>query len=167
VLELACGAGIWTRHLVRSATTVTAVDAAPEMLARAKAETDLASVRFVEADLFSWQPNRRYDTVFFGFWLSHVPEEHFEPFWSLVDDCLTPGGDVFFFDDNYRTGAEMIEGPASPIVERRLRDGTPFRVVKVPFRADELERRLRGIGWNIVVTPTAGPFYWGAGRRSN
>ena len=165
VLELACGIGIWTQQLVRSAATVTAVDAAPEMLARAKARTDLAPVRFVEADLFSWQPDRRYDTVFFGFWLSHVPEEHFDSFWSLVDDCLRPGGVVFFFDDNYRTEAELIEGTTSPIIERRLSDGTPFRVVKVPFRADELERRLRGIGWNIVVT-AAGPFYWGAGRRS-
>jgi 2-polyprenyl-3-methyl-5-hydroxy-6-metoxy-1,4-benzoquinol methylase len=166
VLELACGTGIWTQQLARSATSVTAVDAAPEMLARAKAQNDSASVRFVEADLFSWQPDRLYDTVFFGFWLSHVPEEHFESFWSLVRECLRPGGDVFFFDDNYRPDAELIEGTTSPIVERRLLDGTRFRVVKVPFRPDELERRLRGIGWNIVVTPTAGPFYWGAGRRS-
>jgi demethylmenaquinone methyltransferase/2-methoxy-6-polyprenyl-1,4-benzoquinol methylase len=165
VLELACGAGIWTQFLVRSATSVTAVDAAPEMLARAKARTDLAAVRFVEADLFSWQPDRRYDTVFFGFWLSHVPEEHFESFWSLVDDCVRPGGDVFFCDDSFRAEAELIEGESSPIVERRLNDGTPFRVVKVPYRAEDLERRLRAMGWNIAVT-AAGPFYWGAGRRS-
>ena len=165
VLELACGAGIWTQFLVRSATTVTAVDAAPEMLARAKARTDLSSVRFVEADLFSWQPDRRFDTVFFGFWLSHVPEEHFDSFWSLVDDCLRPGGDVFFFDDNYRTEAELIQGTSSPIVERRINDGTPFRIIKVPYEAEGLERQLRAMGWNIAVMPTAGPFYWGMGGR--
>jgi len=166
VLELACGTGIWTQQLVRSAKTVTALDAAPEMLARAKARTDLAAVRFIEADLFSWRPDRRYDAVFFGFWLSHVPEEHFDSFWSLVDDCLRPGGGVFFFDDNYRTEAELIQGTSSPIVERRINDGTPFRIIKVPFQAEGLERRLRAMGWNILVTPTAGPFYWGAGRRS-
>src|SRR5262249_54384871 len=37
VLELACGPGFWTEILVGHATSVTAVDAAPEMLARAKA----------------------------------------------------------------------------------------------------------------------------------
>src|SRR5262245_43875266 len=37
VLELACGPGAWTALLLRHATHVTAVDAAPEMLARAKA----------------------------------------------------------------------------------------------------------------------------------
>jgi len=57
VLELACGAGIWTQHLVRSATTVTAVDAAPEMLARAR--SGVAPARFIEADLFSGRPDRR------------------------------------------------------------------------------------------------------------
>ena len=36
ILELACGSGIWTERLLRSATTVTAVDGAPEMLAHAR-----------------------------------------------------------------------------------------------------------------------------------
>jgi 2-polyprenyl-3-methyl-5-hydroxy-6-metoxy-1,4-benzoquinol methylase len=165
VLELACGAGIWTQGLARSATSITAVDAAPEMLARARARDGVESVDFVQADLFAWRPDRHYDTVFFGFWLSHVPEEHFESFWSLVGECLRPGGNVFFFDDNYREEAELIEGKSSPIVERRTKDGTPFRLVKVPFRAEDLQRRLRAIGWDIVVTPTAGPFYRGTGGR--
>src|SRR6266511_3494592 len=29
--------------------------------------------RFIRADIFEWVPDRRYDVVFFGFWLSHVP----------------------------------------------------------------------------------------------
>jgi hypothetical protein len=29
-------------------------------------------------------PDRRYDVVFFGFWLSHVPLERFDAFWSMV-----------------------------------------------------------------------------------
>jgi len=37
VLELACGIGVWTELLLRHATSVTAVDASPEMLAIASA----------------------------------------------------------------------------------------------------------------------------------
>lgn len=165
VLELACGPGTWTERLIGSAKTVTAVDAAPEMLARASTHVRSALVRFVEADLFSWRPDRRYDTVVFGFWLSHVPEELFQSFWSLVADCLEPGGRVFFFDDNHRTPEELIEGATSPVVERRLNDGTPFRVIKVPYEPADLERRLRDLNWDITVTPTSGPFYWGTGGR--
>lgn len=88
VLELACGPGTWTGVLAGYATSVTAVDAAPEMLAAAAANVASDRVRFLDADLFGWSPDRRYDVVFFGFWLSHVPPERFASFWSLVADCL-------------------------------------------------------------------------------
>lgn len=112
VLEFACGSGVWTEVLLRTAKTVTALDAAPEMLARAKARLSSASVRFVEADLFSWRPDRRHDSVVFGFWLSHVPESHFDNFWSLVADCLEPDGRVFFFDDNTELRQSSSKAPA-------------------------------------------------------
>ncbi|WP_327295255.1 MULTISPECIES: hypothetical protein [unclassified Streptomyces] len=46
---------------------MTAVDAAAEVLALAGTRTASPTVQFVEADLFEWQPPRRYDTVFFAF----------------------------------------------------------------------------------------------------
>ncbi|MEV5894893.1 class I SAM-dependent methyltransferase [Nonomuraea fuscirosea] len=167
VLELACGQGAWTTRLLRHATDVTAVDASPEMLAIARARTaDDERVRFVQADLFGWRPDRRYDVVFFGFWLSHVPAERFPAFWSLVADCLEPEGRVFFVDDAYRTADKLIEGERSSTIRRRLLDGTAYRIVKVPHRPRDLERRLARIGRRIEVRPTSGPFYWGAGSRA-
>jgi hypothetical protein len=61
--------------------------------------------------------------VFFGFWLSHVPLGLFEPFWSLVADCLEPGGRVFFVDDAARTPDELVEGESSSIIRRVLPSG--------------------------------------------
>jgi SAM-dependent methyltransferase len=165
VLELACGPGVWTGQLLRDATDVTAVDASPEMLAIAATRVDDQRVRIVQADLFTWVPDRRYDVVFFGFWLSHVPPERFASFWSLVADCLTEDGRVFFADDGYRTPDELVDGPSSSTIQRRLGDGTPHRLVKVPHRPPDLEQQLRRIGWDITVRSTSGPFYWGAGTR--
>lgn len=163
VLELACGPGRWTEHLATSARSLTAIDASPEMLRRAMGREATDSVRFIEADLFTWEPTRRYDAVFFGFWISHVPDERFEAFWAMVARCLNPGGQVFFADDHHRTEAELIEGEDSPVVERRLNDGTTYLAIKVPHQPAELETRLRRLGWDITVTGTPGPFYWGAG----
>jgi trans-aconitate methyltransferase len=57
VLELACGPGVWTPQLLRHASDVTALDASGEMLAIAASRVPAdAPVRFVEADLFNWQP---------------------------------------------------------------------------------------------------------------
>lgn len=166
VLELACGPGTWTPQLLRHAGDVTAVDASPEMLAIAASRiADGTRVRFVEADLFAWEPDRRYDVVFMGCWLSHVPAERFESFWSLVATALAPQGRVFFVDDHYRTPEELVEGPASSTIQRRTPDGAAYRIVKVPYEPPELEGRLRELGWDITVTPTAGPFFWGAGSR--
>ena len=166
VLELACGPGVWTGQLLRHATEVTAVDASAEMLAIAADRVRDGRVRFVQADLFSWVPDRRYDVVFMGFWISHVPAERFESFWAMVGDCLGSGGRVFFADDAYRTPDELIEGPSSATIRRRLDDGSSYRIVKVPHQPADLERQLRRLGWDITVTSTAGPFYWGAGSKS-
>jgi SAM-dependent methyltransferase len=165
VLELACGPGVWTGQLLRHASDITAVDASAEMLAIAADRTGDERVRFVQADLFAWKPDRRYDVVFIGFWLSHVPPERFAAFWSLVADCLRPGGRVFFADDSHRTSSEPVAGPSSATIRRQLGDGTPYRLVKVPYRPADLEKQLARLGWHIKVTPTSGPFYWGAGSR--
>ena len=166
VLELACGPGAWTEVLLRHATSVTAVDAAPEMLVRAKARVGENRVRFIQADLFMWTPDRRYDVVFFGFWLSHVPLDRFESFWTLIASCLEPTGRVFFVDDAHRTPDELIEGEASSTIRRQLDDGTSYRAVKVPYRPADLEQRLTRLGWRIHVTQTSGPFYWGTGTAA-
>jgi SAM-dependent methyltransferase len=169
VLELACGPGLWTGQLLRHATDITAVDASPEMLAIAAARTREAGgerVRFVQADLFTWAPDRRYDVVFIGFWLSHVPLERFASFWSMVGDALKEDGRVFLADDAYRTPDELVEGESSSTIRRRLDDGTSYRLVKVPHTPPDLEQRLRQLGWNIKVTGTFWPVYWGAGSRA-
>jgi len=167
VLELACGPGTWTPQLLRHADTLTSVDGSPEMVRLAAAAVPPGSVRFVEADLFRWRPDRRYDVVFFGFWLSHVPLERFEAFWSLVAECLKPGGRVLFVDDAFRTPDELVEGERSSLIQRRLTDGRTYRAVKVPHTPKELEGRLTEMGWRIRVAASAsGPFFWGAGTRA-
>lgn len=163
VLELACGPGTWTPLLAAHADTLTAVDASPEMLEVAAARVADSRVRFLQAELFSWEPDRRYDTVFFGFWLSHVPLERFARLWALVERCLKPGGRVAFVDDAYRTSEELVEGERSSLIQRRLSDGTAFRAVKVPHTPASLEARLRALGWDIAVHYLTEPFFWGAG----
>jgi SAM-dependent methyltransferase len=83
VLELACGTGHWTPLLAARARSVTALDAAPEALALARQRVKGLPVEFIQTDVFAWEPPRRYDTVFFAFWLTHVPPARFADF--LVD----------------------------------------------------------------------------------
>ncbi len=163
VLELACGPGTWTGMLTRSAASVTALDGAPEMLSIARAARPEDNVRFVEADIFDWRPDRRYDGVFFGFWLSHVPAARFAAFWAKLADCLTPAGWVVFVDDAYRSADELVYGDDASVIQRTLADGSRHRIVKMTHTAAGLQRQLAGLGWHFQMRELA-PFFWGVGR---
>jgi len=167
VLELACGTGLWTERLVPHADSVMAIDASPEVLAINRARVGGAKVRYVQADLLHWTPDGQYDTVFFGFWLSHVPPERFDAFWDLVRDSLAPGGRVFFVDSLHEptsTAADhRLEDAKSTATVRRLNDGREFRIVKVFYDPEELTRKLEGLGWRFTVSPTENYFLYGCG----
>jgi SAM-dependent methyltransferase len=167
VLELACGTGQWTKRLAAGADSVTAVDASPEVLAINRSKVGDARVRYVEADLFAWRPNELYDTVFFAFWLSHVPPERFERFWAVVAESLAPAGRVFFIEDRPTLAAEERTVPGEPeyVVERELLDGRTYRAVKA-FRDPEwIRQRLAALGWEAEVE-TVGPcFFYGIAQR--
>jgi ubiquinone/menaquinone biosynthesis C-methylase UbiE len=162
VLELACGTGLWTVELARHATSVTAVDASPEVLGINRARIQEAGhetpVRYVEADLFDWRPDAAYDAVFFGFWLSHVPPERFDAFWELVRSALRPGGRVFFVDSLGPETPDEKERPARDphdyTTTRQVEDGREFRIVKVFYNPAALERRLTDLGWRLSVRTT-------------
>ena len=75
VLEIACGTGHWTRYAAEVATSVTAIDTAPAMLAIARAKlADLARVTVVAADAYRLDElGGRYTGGLGMQWLSHVP----------------------------------------------------------------------------------------------
>ncbi|WP_433796292.1 class I SAM-dependent methyltransferase [Actinoplanes sp. CA-252034] len=167
VLELACGTGQWTAELARHATTVTAVDAAPEALAICRRRVEGAAVHLVEADLFTWRPRERYDFVFFSAWLSHVPPQRFDDFWALVADCLTPDGRVFVIDE--LPAVATVEHPApgqpAPAVRRELTTGQAFRAVKVLHSPDELRASLGALGWDTDIATVGWRFFHASLRR--
>jgi SAM-dependent methyltransferase len=73
--------------------------------------------------------------------------------------------EMLFADDAYRTPDELLEGPSSSTIRRQIPNGTAYRIVKVPYQPADLERELHQLGWDIKVSVTAGPFYWGAESR--
>lgn len=175
VLELACGTGLWTRHLVEQSDHVVAVDASPEMIehnaARMAGRDD---VSYVEADVFALPDDvvvgrGPYDTVFFSFWLSHVPPDRMASFWSTVERALVPGGRAVFIDN--RWGDDSWRGrsrPTAPIESRTdLSSGRAYNIVKVYYEADDLMALLDGLGWDAEVSAT-GPSLlvgWARPRR--
>jgi demethylmenaquinone methyltransferase/2-methoxy-6-polyprenyl-1,4-benzoquinol methylase len=168
VLELACGTGEWTRELAGHASQLTAIDAAPEVLAIASARVGDNRVRFIQDDIFRWRPDRRYDVVFFSAWLSHVPPQRFARFWELVGDCLAPRGRVFLIDELPAVAEheQPIAAAVAPTVERPLRGGTRYRAVKVFYEPGDLCRRLARLGWRTSIQPVGWRFFYAIAERT-
>lgn len=172
VLDLAAGTGLWTERLATRATSVTAVDASPEALvfnrSRLAAAHNEARVSYVVADLFAWTPEILYDGVFFGFWLSHIPPERFDEFWSFLRSCLAPDASVCFVDSRYDPTStardHRLEGEDATTVSRKLDDGREFRIYKLFYRASSLIPRLSRLGWNAEIQETERYFLYGVAR---
>ena len=168
VLELACGTGHGTPLLAARARSVTALDAAPEALALARRRVQGPPVEFIEADVFAWEPSRRFDTVFFAFWLTHVPSTRFAAFWSMVGRALAGWVGLLHRRPRPGTGQRTIRaGPGGPGGLAPLRDGSEHRVVKVYYAPDELTARLAELGWSAEIRETSTPLLVGTARRTS
>src|SRR5579883_589226 len=171
VLELAPGTGIWTERLLRTAASITAVDASPEMIAINRARVASDRVSYVQADLFKWHPTRTYDAVCFCFWISHVPLERLHTFLSMVAEALRPGGKIFFVDGRREptgTAADhQLPAEDEQVMTRRLNDGREFQIVKNFYEPASLAPSFAAAGLDVKVCETATYFLYGYGPSEN
>jgi demethylmenaquinone methyltransferase/2-methoxy-6-polyprenyl-1,4-benzoquinol methylase len=186
VLEFAGGTGNWTAKLVPVSESITVVDASPEAVAIARDKVRDPKVTWVIADIFRHEPDHPYDTVFFSFWLSHVPPERFIEFWALVGRCLSPNGRVFFIDNAHPSlsgdipehgklwsastasslaGIDSRTDLVTGISTRLAADGSTYDLVKVWRTSEELQTQLSALGWNIEAATTETAFIYGYGSK--
>jgi 2-polyprenyl-3-methyl-5-hydroxy-6-metoxy-1,4-benzoquinol methylase len=164
VLELACGTGLWTKHLASLANNLTAIDAAPEAIAINQQRVGSAAVHYIVADLFNWEPETQFDFVFFSFWLSHVPEDQFVPFWQKVQKSLKLNGRVFLVDgllNQASTAQNHAPLHQQGYTERKLNDGRIYNIVKVFYKQQQLQDLLQTWGWQGQVISTKDFFLYG------
>jgi len=151
ILELACGTGIWTREVVKIGKSVTALDASPEMLEINQHKVADARVRYQQVDLFVWEPNRQYDLVYSGFWLSHVPPEMLDAFLAKVRRAVRTGGQLCIVDEHSPPPEEREAAQQGIYHQRSLFDGRTFTIVKVFYETALLEEKLRQLGFQTHV----------------
>jgi demethylmenaquinone methyltransferase/2-methoxy-6-polyprenyl-1,4-benzoquinol methylase len=65
------GTGLWTKQLLRYANRVTAVDVVADVLEINRARTN-GVPEYIVADVFEWEPRRKYDVCFFGLALARA-----------------------------------------------------------------------------------------------
>jgi 2-polyprenyl-3-methyl-5-hydroxy-6-metoxy-1,4-benzoquinol methylase len=144
VLEVACGTGFWTERLAEFVQHITAVDAAEETLAVARAKSLSASdVRFQLGDAYDLNLSAEFDGGLSNFWLSHVPKARISHFLEGFHARLRPGAQVFMADNVWYPAATSGQAILKPglddaFAERFLQDGSRFKIIKNYFSRHDL-----------------------------
>jgi 2-polyprenyl-3-methyl-5-hydroxy-6-metoxy-1,4-benzoquinol methylase len=161
LLEPAAGTGYWTEHFARQGCRVTAIDAAPRMLdlnrARIMAAGLQESVTYHCRDIFLWQPERPYDGIFLGYWLSHIPANLLDGFLKRMHWAVCPGGFMLILDSNPGARYAPWHGTETVDTEQELRslaNGETYRVVKRHMLPNELISRLKRAGFSARIDCT-------------
>ena len=162
IVELAAGTGWWTA-LLAAKGELHAYDAAGAPLDRARARLVAHGLRAHLHVRDAWAtPDRAVDSLFSGFWLSHVPRSRLAKFLGIARAWLRPGG-IYAAIDSQRDAAsgtvDRLPAPAPDLARRRLADGREFTIPKVLYRADELADALRAAGFVDVEVSSSGRFF--------
>jgi ubiquinone/menaquinone biosynthesis C-methylase UbiE len=165
VIELACGPGEWTKELVGIGREVTAIDASPEMLERNHSHVASARVHYRRVDLFQWEPERRYDLVFMGFWLSHVPPDRLDNFLDKARRAVRAGGNIFVVDQCEDLRDRPPPNREGIYEKRRAADGRTFTVVKVYYHPALVADRLKHFAFEATSRRIGDSFFTIVGTR--
>jgi cyclopropane fatty-acyl-phospholipid synthase-like methyltransferase len=155
VLELACGPGFWTMHLVPVAKTILATDANRSALDEVRKKSfPLEKVKLQIADAYSLQNiTESFDGAFAGDWWSHIPKERIASFLGILASKLNGEARIAFTDQlpnekSYREGSyHDVQG--NHIQRRHLSDGSRFEVVKNFPTQDDLRSAVASYATQI------------------
>ncbi len=171
-LDIAAGTGNWTEFLARHADEVTAVDGSEEVLAINRQRLTNAGlvdrVEYQQVDLFSWSPAERFDVVFMGFWISHVPHARMEAFLTQLSRALAVHGKVLLIDsqsgtNNLKQGTQTL---SDEFQIRTLNDGRQSRIVKRFYSPSELTEMFARHGIDATIKITSKYFIYGMGSKA-
>ena len=163
IVELAAGTGWWTA-LLATKGELHAYDAAPAPLDLARARLVAHGLRAHLHARDAWAPpDRPVDSLFAGFWLSHVPRARLATFLALALRWLRPGGTFALIDsleDPASGTRERAEAPAPDLALRRLADGRTFTIPKVFYQPDDVAAVMRSLGFGHVEAARTGRFFF-------
>lgn len=140
-LEIACGTGLFTEHIAPYCSGLDAIDTSAKSLQLNKERVKSEKINYIQANILNWQPQRKYEFIFFSLWLCHVPPSRFSDFWNMLAKAIQPGRSVVFIDKNSRGKS------ADDFQDRKHTDGNDYRIVLTTEEPHVIEKRIIDLGW--------------------
>ena len=156
VLEIACGTGYWTEPISEVSANILATDLNNEVLEIARSKKYGSRVDFIQDDSYVLDKiQTKYDSLFAGFWLSHVPKAKLKNFIEVVHGKLNNHAMVVFMDNLY------VHGSSTPISRtdeegntyqiRKLKDNSQHEVLKNFYTENSLRDFFENYGKEVEI----------------
>lgn len=157
VLEIACGTGYWTKHLLKHAKKVLATDINQEMLEIASQRMPDQSMQFIIGDAYNPPISvPQFTGAMAHCWFSHIPKKRIREFLESLHARLEPNASVMFMDAVYREelGGKLIkkEGSEDTWKRRTLENKEEYDILKNYYTKDELEKIFSPYSNNVSVS---------------
>lgn len=151
VLEIACGTGYWTQFIAPVAKYLTATDISAEVIEIARRRESCGEVAFRIEDALALSPNiGRFDSLFSGLWVSHIPCQGLRGFIEHIHEFLITGSKVMLIDNSQRQ-CELLpvvytDDQGNTYQDRVLDDGSVHRILKNFPDEAVLEEAIEDLG---------------------
>ncbi len=134
VLELACGPGFWTSHMIETAKFVLASDYNQSTLDQAiNRNLPSSKVRFIQTDAYDIKSVQgEFEVLVAVDWLAHVPLAKMQVFLQNVNHRLPADSQMIFVDQlpGPHSLTSEFDQQGNHIQTRALENGEVFKVIK-------------------------------------
>jgi ubiquinone/menaquinone biosynthesis C-methylase UbiE len=136
-LDMASGTGFWLPHYAKNCHHITLIDQSENMLEECRKKAVESGVldkcEFICADILSHHlPHNHYDSVLFGFFLSHLTSDQETVLFAMLQRFLVNTG-TFLILDSIWNAERAIHKNKEGVQERILNDGRRFDIYKKYF----------------------------------
>jgi SAM-dependent methyltransferase len=164
VLEVACGTGYWTRRVSERASSVIAIDLAPETLAIARQHQTAGNVDYRTGDAFELAAvTGSVDAALVAFWWSHIRHEDLARFLTGLHCRLPSGAAVLVVDNRYVEGSNWplarTDARGNTYQRRQLENGEEHEVLKNFSTPADVQRAVRSAGGGEAIVHEL-EYYW-------
>jgi len=167
VLELANGTGNWTVKLLDWYNNIKAIDGSTEMIAicsqKLQNHKNFANLSFSNADIFKLFLSQneeinlfknKYDGIFAGFFLSHIPPAILESFLASLKQVFQNGHGYIMFIDSKKYNDNHHKNASDFYEERVLNNDEKFTIIKVYFDTQQLTQQFNKLGFTGEILET-------------
>jgi len=163
VLEIACGTGFWTETISKVSKSILAIDINNEMLEIAKNKKYNCKIDFIQDDSYKLEKvNGNYDSLFSGFWFSHIPKSKIKIFFDIIHNKLNENAIIVFMDNMYVDGSSIpvtrFDTDGNSYQIRKLKDNSQYEILKNFYSVNELKDLIQDYDNKVVIKDLK--YYW-------